>query len=56
MPLYFVSELARRHVKVVLTGEGSDELFAGYGKYPRALMNWRAAGDLRRSFRRHPLS
>jgi asparagine synthase (glutamine-hydrolysing) len=44
VPLYFVSELARRHVKVVLTGEGSDELLAGYGKYPRALMNWRAGG------------
>ena len=43
IPLYFVSSLAREHVKVVLTGEGSDELLAGYGKYPRALMNWRAA-------------
>jgi asparagine synthase (glutamine-hydrolysing) len=43
VPLYFVSELASRHVKVVLTGEGSDELLAGYGKYPRALANWRAA-------------
>jgi asparagine synthase (glutamine-hydrolysing) len=42
VPLYFVSELAREHVKVVLTGEGSDELLAGYGKYPRALANWRA--------------
>jgi asparagine synthase (glutamine-hydrolysing) len=42
VPLYFVSELAARHVKVVLTGEGSDELLAGYGKYPRALVNWRA--------------
>jgi len=42
VPLYFVSELASRHVKVVLTGEGSDELLAGYGKYPRALANWRA--------------
>ena len=41
VPLYFVSELARSHVKVVLTGEGSDELLAGYGKYPRALINWR---------------
>jgi asparagine synthase (glutamine-hydrolysing) len=28
----------------VLTGEGSDELLAGYGKYPRALLNWRAGG------------
>ena len=43
VPLYFVSALARQHVKVVLTGEGSDELLAGYGKYPRALVNWRAA-------------
>ena len=42
VPLYFVSELARRHVKVVLTGEGSDELLAGYGKYPRVSWNWRA--------------
>jgi asparagine synthase (glutamine-hydrolysing) len=42
VPLYFVSKLAGAHVKVVLTGEGSDELLAGYGKYPRALANWRA--------------
>ena len=42
VPLYFVSRLASRHVKVVLTGEGSDELLAGYGKYPKALVNWRA--------------
>ena len=44
IPLYFVSKLAGEHVKVVLTGEGSDELLAGYGKYPRALANWRAGG------------
>jgi asparagine synthase (glutamine-hydrolysing) len=44
VPLHFVSALARQHVKVVLTGEGSDELLAGYGKYPRALLNWKAGG------------
>ena len=30
VPLYFVSRLAAQHVKVVLSGEGSDELLAGY--------------------------
>ena len=42
VPLYFVSALAREHVTVVLTGEGSDELLAGYGKYLRLAWNWRA--------------
>jgi asparagine synthase (glutamine-hydrolysing) len=39
--LYFVAALAHGSVKVVLTGEGSDELFAGYGKYLRTIWNFR---------------
>lgn len=39
--LYHVSRLASRHVKVVLTGEGSDELFGGYDRYQRLLWNQR---------------
>jgi len=41
--LYFVSHLAAQHVKVVLTGEGSDELFAGYERYRWNLLNQRGA-------------
>ena len=33
IPTFLLSEFARRHVKVVLTGEGADELFAGYPYY-----------------------
>jgi asparagine synthase (glutamine-hydrolysing) len=43
LPTHFATTLARRHVKAVLTGEGADELFAGYTYHhayagrPRAL-------------------
>jgi asparagine synthase (glutamine-hydrolysing) len=33
IPCFFTSRLAAREVKVILTGEGADELFAGYGYY-----------------------
>ena len=36
--LYYVSKLARQHVKVLLSGEGGDEAFAGYPNYPNMLL------------------
>ena len=53
VPLYFVSRLAAERVKVVLTGEGSDETLAGYGRYRTTLYNlafgesWEALGGSR---------
>jgi len=43
IPLHFVSRLAAEHVKVVLTGEGSDETLAGYNRYRVTVFNAKLA-------------
>jgi len=49
IPSWFLARRARQDVKVVLSGEGGDEIFAGYGRYRSAARPWWLGGRVMRA-------
>lgn len=49
IPTYLLAQLARQHVTVALTGDGGDELFAGYLRFYATLLAERVPGWMRRA-------
>lgn len=49
IPSWFLARRARQDVKVALSGEGGDEIFAGYGRYRTVMRPWWLGGRMMRA-------
>src|SRR3990167_10983387 len=52
LPTFLLSALVRGHVTVALSGDGGDELFAGYNRYLMGRTVWRTVGWMPQALRR----
>lgn len=48
LPTFLLAQTARQSLKVVLTGEGGDEIFGGYGRYRSVMRPWWLGGKVLR--------
>jgi asparagine synthase (glutamine-hydrolysing) len=52
IPTYLLSKITQKHVTVALSGDGGDELFCGYTRYPSTLSGWQNRNTLKSRFKR----